>query len=137
MSVLRLRVVGIEFRQTHVGNLPPLSGTGFDIAIILSIERMFLNTFVKLDSIVQCLAITCSTGIFRQSIDSKADSVELFLGVEGMTLVVNTPVNAPVIRVNEVVDDIALGTSGSIKVELDLMRLIGLMRPMREIPIGR
>ena len=53
---------------------------------MLAIEGMFLDTVIELQGVVQRLSITRCTGIFRQTIDSKADGVELFLGIERLAL---------------------------------------------------
>ena len=64
MGVLRLRIVGVELRETHVGNLAPLARASLDITIIKTVERMFLDALVELDGIVECLAVVGGTGIF-------------------------------------------------------------------------
>ena len=43
MGVLRLRVVGVEFGETHVGYLAPLTRRRLDVAVVDSVERMLLN----------------------------------------------------------------------------------------------
>ena len=46
MGILRFGIVGIEFRESHISHLTPLSRTSFDIAIMLAIEGMHLNAVV-------------------------------------------------------------------------------------------
>ena len=46
VGVLRLRVVGIQFRQAHVFYHAPLSRAGFDVAVVLFVEGVLLDTVV-------------------------------------------------------------------------------------------
>ena len=109
MGILRFWIVGIEIRQAHISNLTPLSRTGFDITVILGIERMFFYTLIEFDGIVKCLTIACGTGIFRQSVDSKTDSIELLLGIQRLTFIVHTPIDATILLVNKMLYQIVLG----------------------------
>ena len=71
---------------------------------------MFFNTVIQVESVLQGLSVTRGTGIFRQAVDGKADSIELLLRVLGLSLVVETPIHATIFRVDEMIDEITLGT---------------------------
>ena len=49
---------------------------------------MFLNAVKQLQGTLQCLAVARGTGIFRHTIDGKADGIELLLGVKRVALAV-------------------------------------------------
>ena len=110
MRILRLGIVGIKFRQTHITYGLPVTRQCFDITIMLSIQRMFFNTVIQVESVLQGLSVTRGTGIFRQAVDGKADSIELLLRVLGLSLVVETPIHATIFRVDEMIDEITFGT---------------------------
>ena len=55
MGVLRLGIVGIQVRQTHVGNLAPLAGLGLDIAVVHVVERVLLDGIEEPEGERQCL----------------------------------------------------------------------------------
>ena len=75
---------------------------------MLSIQRMFFNTVIQVESVLQGLSVTRGTGIFRQAVDGKADSIELLLRVLGLSLVVETPIHATIFRIDEMIDEITL-----------------------------
>ena len=77
---------------------------------------MFLDTLEERNGVVERLAVTRSTGIFRQSIDHKANGIELLLGVEGVAFGIDTPIHTAILRIEEMVENIVLGTCGSSKV---------------------
>ena len=63
MGILRLRIVGVKLRKTHIGNGSPLSGACLDIAVVLVIESMLLYTIKKLEGTFEGLAISRSPRI--------------------------------------------------------------------------
>src|SRR5574344_1882723 len=101
MGVLRLGVVGIQLRETHVGNLAPFSCAGLDISVIDNIERMFFATVEELYCIVESFLVASGTHIFAQSIDHKPDGIKLLFGVLGIALTVERPVGAAILTVDE------------------------------------
>ena len=83
---------------------------------MLGIERMFLNALVEFDGIVQCLTVACSTSILREAVDGETDGVELLLRVERTALVVDAPVDTTILVVDEMLNQIILGPSGSLQI---------------------
>ena len=64
VSILRLRVVLIMFRKPHISYRQPISCHGFDISVVFRVKGVLFNALEKLQRIVQCLPVTCSTRIF-------------------------------------------------------------------------
>ena len=116
MSVLRFRVVRIKLREPHVSYWLPVTCGSLDIAIILAVEGVFLNTLIEFNSIIERLMVACRTGILRHSVDGEADSIELLLRVEWLSLIVHTPKDATILLVNEVVNNILLGPCSSLQI---------------------
>ena len=77
---------------------------------------MFFYTLIEFDGIVKCFTITCGTGIFRQSVDSKPNGIELLLRVQWMTLVVHTPVDTAILLVDEMVYQIVFCPCSSLQI---------------------
>ena len=118
MGILRLREVGIQLRQAHISNGAPLSCASFNITVMLAIESMFLNAVIEIQSIFQCLTVSRSPCILRESIDSKTNCIELFLGIQRLPFVIHTPIDATILRVYEMLYQIILGTSSRIQILL-------------------
>ena len=113
VGVLRLRIVGVEVRKTHIGYRIPLACTGFDITTILGIPTMLLDAVVETDGIIEGLGVARCTCIFGEAVDDKTDGIELLLGVERIAFGIETPVGATIYLVDEVFEDIVLGTRSS------------------------
>lgn len=75
---------------------------------------MFFYAFVERDGIIERLAVTRGTCIFRKSVDGEADGIELLLGVAGLAFIVKTPIGAAILLVDEMIDDIVFGASGQL-----------------------
>ena len=120
MGIHRTGTILILIRETHVCNRIPLTGQCLDITVVLGIKGMLLDVMIQGDSDIQCLLIACSTGILRETIDGKADGISLLLGIERIALIVNTPVDAAIFLVEEMIAHILLGTGGS----LEILRLL-------------
>ena len=125
MGILRFGIVGIQFRKAHIGYLPPFAGAGFDVAVVFTVERMFLYAFIEFHDIVESLAVTCGTGIFRKPVDGEANGIELLLRVFRLAFIVKAPVSAAIFLIDEMVDDIVFGTSGSLQIFLLMEHPIG------------
>ena len=78
------------------------------------VEGVLLDAVEELQGIVQGLAVAGGTGILRQAVDGEADGVELLLRVLGPAQVVEAPVDAALLLVDEVVNDVVLGPRGSL-----------------------
>ena len=72
MGVHCLALVLVFFAEAHIGNLFPLAGEGFEIAVLFGVEAVLLDRVEQADGIVQCLFIARCAGIFAQSIDGKS-----------------------------------------------------------------
>ena len=116
MGVLRLRVVSIEVGETHVGNRLPVARHCLDVAVIFMVERVFFYALIELEGHIECLMVASGTSILRQAIDHEANGIELFLRVAWLAEVVQTPISAAILRVDEVVEDVVFGTCCGIKV---------------------
>ena len=110
MGVLRLGVVGIQLRETHVGNLAPFSCAGLDISVIDNIERVLFDTLKELDGIVESFLVASGTHIFAQAVDHESYGIKLLFGVLGIALAVERPVGAAIFAVDEMGNDIVLGS---------------------------
>ena len=77
---------------------------------------MFLDAFVELDGIFQCFVVTRGTSIFRQSINHETYGIELLLRVFRIAFVVEAPICASKFLIDEMLDDIFLGTGGCFEV---------------------
>lgn len=116
MGIHRTGTILILIRETHVCNRIPLTGQCLDISVVLGIKSMLLYVMIQRDGNIQRLLVTCCTGILRETIDGKADGVSLLLGIERITLIVNTSVDAAIFPVEEIIAHILLGTGGSLKI---------------------
>ena len=116
MGVLRLGIVGIKVRQAHVGNGLPVTCTSLYVAVVLRIKGVLLDAVEKLQGILQRLTVARGTGILGESVDGEPYGIELLLRVERIALVINAPIDAAVFRVDEVVDEVVLGTGGGSEV---------------------
>ena len=125
MGIHRTGTILILIRETHVCNRIPLTGQCLDISVILGIKGMLLYVMIQGDGDIQRLLVACCTGILRETIDSKADGVSLLLGIERIALIVNTPVDAAIFPVEEIIAHIILGTGGSLKILRLLQDTIG------------
>ena len=61
-------------------------------------------------SLVESLRIAGSTVVFRQSIDSECDGVELLLGIERPAFMIDAPVSPAQLPVDEMPEDVILRT---------------------------
>ena len=113
VGILRLRIVGIEVRETHVGYRLPFACAGFDITTILWIPTMLLDAVVETDGVVEGLGVARGTCIFGETVNDEANGIELLLGVEGIAFGIKTPVSSTIYLVDEVFEDIVLGTRSS------------------------
>ena len=125
MGIHRTGTILILIRETHVCNRIPLTGQCLDISVVLGIKGMLLNVMIQRDGDIQRLLVACCTGILRETIDGKADGVSLLLGIERITLIVNTPVDAAIFPVEKIIAHIILGTGGSLKILRLLQDTIG------------
>ena len=83
---------------------------------MLPIESMLLNTVIQVQCVFQGLSVTCGSGIFRKAIDGKADGIELLLRILGLSLIIEAPIHTPIFGIDEVLDDIVLGTCRHIQI---------------------
>ena len=113
---MRFGVVGIQVRQTHIRYLAPLACAGLNIAVMFTVKGVLLYTVVQVQRIVQRLSVARRTGIFRQSVNHKADGIKLLLGVQRVSLAVHTPVHATILLIDKMLYDIVLGARGSLQV---------------------
>ena len=125
MGIHRTGTILILIRETHVCNRIPLTGQCLDISVVLGIKGMLLYVMIQGDGDIQCLLVACCTSILRETIDGKADGVSLLLGIERITLIVNTPVDAAIFPVEEIIAHILLGTGGSLKILRLLQHTVG------------
>ena len=112
MGVLRLRVVGVEVGEAHVGDGLPVARGGLNVAVELMVEGMLLDAVEELQRTLQRLSVARGTHIFRHAVEREADGVELLLRVLRLPLVVQAPEDAALLGVEEVVDDVVFGPSG-------------------------
>jgi glycoside/pentoside/hexuronide:cation symporter, GPH family len=96
---------------------------GFRYAVAGYMFDYCLHGNVTIEGLI--INYTCCTGILRETIDGKADGVSLLLGIERITLIVNTPVDAAIFPVEEIIAHIILGTGGSLKILRLLQDTIG------------
>ena len=71
---------------------------------------MLFYAVIQIERVLQGLSVTRGTGIFRQTVDGKANGIELLLRVLRLTLVVETPIHAPIVGIDKMIDEITLGT---------------------------
>ena len=116
MGVLRLGVVGIELRETHVGYLAPLPCASLDVSVVLAVEGVFLYAVKQFQGIVERLMVARSTCIFRQTINGEANGIKLLLRVERAPLAVDAPEHPTMLLVVEMVDEVSLCPVGSLQV---------------------
>ena len=135
VGVLRFGEVGIELRQAHIGNGLPVAGHGLDIAVVFCVEGMLLNAVEQLQGTLQSLPVASGTGILRHAVEGKADGIELLAGVQRHPLVVHAPVDTAILLVNEVLDEVLLGTGSHFKVFTNLLLLVTCLLPLQH-PIG-
>jgi hypothetical protein len=77
-----------------------------------------LNVVVELDGCVECLLVARGARILAEAIDDEADGVGLLLGVERLALTVKAPVDATVLFIDEMVENIVLGACGGVEIFL-------------------
>ena len=130
VGILRFGVVGIQIRQAHILYPTPLTGAGLDIAVMFPVEGMFLDTVIQVQRIVQRLSVARCSGIFRQSVNHKADGIKLLLGVQRVPLAIYAPVHASILLIDKMLNDIVLG-SGS---RLQILRMFQHPESRRERP---
>ena len=70
--------------------------------------------------ILQSLAIAGSSHIFRQSVDRKTDGIELLAGVQWLSLVIDTPKDTAILRIDKVLDNIVLRPLSHLQVFLEV-----------------
>ena len=116
MCVLRLGEIRIQLRQAHISDGTPITCRSLDIAVMLMVKSMLLNTFKELESIVKRLLVARCPRKFRQSVDCETDGVELFACVEGITFCVETPKYPTIFMVDEMVDEIVLCARGNVEI---------------------
>ena len=71
---------------------------------------MLFDTIKELDGIVESLLVASGANIFAQSVNHKTNGIKLLFGVLGITLVVERPVSAAIFAVDEMGNDIVLGS---------------------------
>ena len=86
---------------------------------------MFLDAVVQVKRIFQGLPVARGTDIFRQSVEGKADGIELLPGVLGLSLVVEAPIDATIFLVDEMIDEIVLGVGGRLQILLLTQDTVG------------
>ena len=116
MGVLRLGEIGIEFRQSHVGDRLPVARLGFDVTIELAVEGMILYALKQLDGVVKSLPVSCGADIFRQAVEGEADGVELLACVQRLPLVVDAPIDSTILLVDKVLDKVLFRIGGSLQI---------------------
>ena len=80
------------------------------------VERVFLNALIELEGHIECLMVASGTSIFRQTIDHEANGIELFFGVAWLAEIIEAPIGSTILGVDEMVEDVILGTRGSFEV---------------------
>ena len=86
---------------------------------------MGLNVVVELDGGVERLLVARGARILAEAIDDEADGIGLLLGVERLTLTVKAPVDATVLFIDEMVENIVLGTCGGVEIFLLFQHAVG------------
>ena len=125
MGVHCLTFVLVFIAKTHIGNLSPFSGKSLAIAILHRIKAILLDILKQTNGIFQSLGITRGTMIFAQTIDGKADSIDLFLCIQWVTFIIERPVNAAELPVIEMIYHIAFGTHCRRQVFFFLQQTVG------------
>ena len=113
---MRLREIGIQLGEAHVGNLAPLAGTGFDVAVVLGIQGILFDTLIEGNSLLQGFLVARGTCIFRETVDGKTDGVELFARIERITQIIHAPEHTPELAVDEMGQKILLGARSGLQV---------------------
>ena len=116
MCVLRLGEVGVQLGEPHIGNLAPLAGARFDVAVVLGIQGIFLDALIERDCLLKGFLVTRGPCIFREAVNGKADGVELLTGIERTAQIIHTPEHAAELAVDEVGQKILLGARGSLQI---------------------
>ena len=125
MRVLRLGVVGIKVRQTHILHHTPLTGTCLYITIINVIQGMLLYVLIELYCIVECFMITRSTRILTESVDGKTNSIELLLRIFRLSLIVQTPEDTTIFMVDKMTDEVFFRPCSSLQILLFTQYTVG------------
>jgi len=125
MGVHCLTFVLVFIAKTHIGNLSPFPGKSLAIAILHRIKAILLDILKQTNGIFQSLGITRGTMIFAQTIDGKADSIDLFLCIQWVTFIIERPVNAAELPVIEMIYHIAFGTHCRRQVFFFLQQTVG------------
>ena len=71
---------------------------------------------IELNGTVKSFTVTSSTRIFRHAINSKAYSIELLLRIKWTTFIIQTPIDSSIFFINEMLEEILLGTSCSLEI---------------------
>ena len=77
---------------------------------------MLFDTIKELDGIVESLLVASGANIFAQSVNHKTNGIKLLFGVLGITLVVERPISAAIFAVDEMGNDIVLGSRCHFKI---------------------
>ena len=77
---------------------------------------MFLDTVEELYGIVESLLVASGAHIFAQSVDHKSNGIKLLLGVLGIAMAVERPIGASIFAVDEMGNDIVLGSCCHFKI---------------------
>ena len=125
MGVHGLALILVLGAEAHVGHLSPLAGEGFAITVLPGVEAMCLDALEETNRINQGFFITGGTMVFAQSVDGKAEGINLLLRIEGLPFAVERPVDATEFVVVETVDEVTLGTRGGSEVFFLLQEAIG------------
>ena len=99
MRIHRLLLVLILIAQSHVLYGLPLAGQCFYIPVLHRIKTVFFNHLKQPDRIFQSLAVTGGAGILTQSVNSKAQGINLFLGIRRCTVGIQLPEYAAILLV--------------------------------------
>ena len=125
VGVHRLRHVGVLGAQAHVLQRVPEAVQSLGVATVNAVAAVRLDVAEKAHGIVQRLGVARSPRILAESIDGKAQRIELLLGVERSAVGCYRPEHASVLMVVEAVDDLALGACSHLQVRLVAQHAVG------------
>ena len=86
----------------------PFAGKGFYITVVYGIFDFALHGPVKLYGFLQAFIVACCSEMFGQTVDGIRAAVSLLVRIQWSTVCFYQPIYASILRVDEVVYEIAL-----------------------------
>ena len=118
VGVLALGVVLVLVGEPHVTDGLPVARASLDVASVDGIPGVALDVLEEVEGDLQRLVVARGSRVLREPVYGETDGVELLLRVQRTSQVVHGPVNATLLAVEEMAEEVVLGARGSLETAL-------------------